>query len=68
MIRLIAPPLPAASRPSKTTTSRAPVDAHPLLQLHELGLQAQQLLLVELARHLRGVVVRHRRAAKPTPR
>ena len=32
---------------------------HPHLQLHELRLEAQQLLLVELARHLRGVVVRH---------
>ena len=39
--RLIAPPLPAASRPSKMTTSRGALGAHPLLQLDQLGLQPQ---------------------------
>ncbi len=39
---------------------------HPLLQLHELRLEALELALVELARDLRGVVVLH--AREPTPR
>ena len=65
VIRLIAPPLPAASRPSKTITSRSPVGAHPLLQLHELGLQPQQLRLVHLARDPRRLVVLHVRSLRP---
>ena len=57
MIRLIAPPLPAASRPSKITRTRLPLDAHPLLELDQLGLQAQELALVRLAGQLGGPVV-----------
>ena len=52
VIRLIAPPLPAASRPSKTITTRLP-RAHPFLELHELCLEPQQLGLVDGARHPR---------------
>jgi hypothetical protein len=58
MIRLIAPPLPAASRPSKMTTRRWPVGAHPLLHLDQLGLELGQLGLVQ-------VVVEHEDEVDP---
>ena len=45
--RLIVEPLPAASRPSKTTTTRSPSRADPLLHRDQLGLQAHQLGLVD---------------------
>ena len=57
MIRLIAPPLPAASRPSKTIDDPLALGAHPLLQLDQLALQPQQLGLVLLAREPRRLVV-----------
>ena len=53
-MRLMVPPLPAASRPSKMTATRSPACSDPLLQLHELDLQLVELGLVgvgvELAR------------------
>ena len=49
VMRLIVPPLPAASRPSKiTATSQAGV-LDPLLELDELDLQLDDLGLVGLA-------------------
>ena len=48
MIRLMVPPLPAASRPSKTTTTRWPLGLDPLLDLHQLGLEPEQLGLVDV--------------------
>ena len=48
-MRLITPPLPAASRPSKTTTTLASRVDHPVLQLDQLALQTEQLLEIELA-------------------
>ena len=53
MIRLIVPPLPAASRPSKTRR-RAGRGPHPLLDADELGLQANELGLVDVEVHLLG--------------
>ena len=49
--RLIVPPLPAASRPSKTTTCLAPVSMRPVLELQQLDLQQVLLDLVAVARH-----------------
>ena len=49
VIRLIVPPLPAVSRPSKTTQTFAPVRLDPLLQGDELALQPLQFGLVLLA-------------------
>ena len=40
MIRLIAPPLPAASRPSKITRRRAPVTRVHSCSFDQLGLQS----------------------------
>ena len=40
VMRLIVPPLPAVSRPSKTTTTLRPVVDDPLLEADELGLEA----------------------------
>ena len=54
--RLIVEPLPAASRPSKTTTTRS-LTADPLLHLDQLGLQAEQLGLVD--RLLEALLLRH---------
>ena len=48
--RLIVLPLPAASRPSKTHDEAAALGPHPLLDLDQLGLQPEQLPLVELLR------------------
>ena len=48
--RLIVLPLPAASRPSKTHDEALALGPHPLLHLDELGLQPEQLLLVQLLR------------------
>ena len=48
MIRLIVPPLPAVSRPSKIDGDPQAVGAHRLLQLHELLLHALELALVGL--------------------
>ena len=48
MIRRMDPPLPAASRPSKTTATRAPSALDPVLHLDQLGLQSLQLFLVHL--------------------
>ena len=49
VIRLITPPLPAASRPSKITTTRWPGLADVLLLDDELALQALELLVEGLA-------------------
>ena len=49
-MRLITPPLPAASRPSNTTTSLSFLGDDPVLQLDQLALQAQELGEVEPAR------------------
>ena len=55
MNRLIVPPLPAASRPSNSTTSRPPVLPDPVLQFQQLDLQEPLLHLVLVAVH-RSVV------------
>ena len=46
-MRLMTPPLPAASRPSKITTTLSFWCDDPVLQLDELALQPEQLLEVE---------------------
>ena len=46
VIRLIAPPLPAASRPSNRTATRRPSRLDPVLQLHQFEVQSGQLRLV----------------------
>ena len=62
-MRLITPPLPAASRPSKTSDHAGALALDPLGHLDELGLEPQQLLLVELAGQLRRLHGRaHHRA------
>ena len=66
MIRLIAPPLPAASRPSKSDQETLAARAHPLLHLDEFGLEPLQLRLVELARNLRRLVVLHEASVRRT--
>ena len=43
VMRLMMPPLPAASRPSNRTQIFAPVVLHPFLQLDQLHLQRLQL-------------------------
>ena len=43
-MRLMTPPLPAASRPSKRTTDLQPLQAHPLLHLEQLELQPRELV------------------------
>ena len=48
MIVLIAPPLPAASRPSKTHDDLQARVADPLLEPDELDLEPSELRLVEL--------------------
>ena len=48
VIRLIVPPLPAASRPSKRMTTRCPVARIHSCTLAELGLQSVELALVDL--------------------
>ena len=53
--RLIAPPLPAASRPSNNTTTRSPRLLHVALRLEQLDLEAFQLALVVLARRALAV-------------
>ena len=52
VIALIVPPLPAASRPSKTMITRKPACLDPILQLAKLRLELAQLLLVILALEL----------------
>ena len=47
-MRLMTPPLPAASRPSKMTTTLSLRVDDPVLQLHELALQPEQLPEIEL--------------------
>ena len=49
VMRLIAPPLPAASRPSKITTTLSFFCDDPVLQLDQFALQPEQLLEIELA-------------------
>ena len=51
MKRLMVPPLPAASRPSKRITHALPGLLDPGLQLQQFDLQLVLLLLVVLARH-----------------
>ena len=51
VMRLIVPPLPAASRPSKTTQILAPVAFTHVLELDQLHLQRLQLALEFLGRH-----------------
>ena len=51
MNRLIVPPLPAASRPSKRITSRSPGALDPVLQLQQLDLQQALLAVVLGAGH-----------------
>ncbi len=51
MKRLIVPPLPAASRPSKRITTRSPAALHPVLQLEQLDLQEALFPVVVGARH-----------------
>ena len=48
MKRLIVLPLPAASRPSKTSTIRLPGVLDPVLQLEQLDLQPPLLMVVLL--------------------
>ena len=63
VIRLITPPLPAVSRPSKSDHDLQALVDDPFLQPHELDLQAPQLLLVLLlGQHLR----RHLPSLAPT--
>ena len=50
MNRLIVPPLPAASRPSKSSTCLPPV-SWPVLELEQLDLQQVLLLFVDVAVH-----------------
>ena len=50
-------PLPEASRPSKSTTSRSPLAWMCGLQLEELELQFDEAALVDLALELFGVGV-----------
>src|SRR6516165_9861329 len=52
VIALMVPPLPAASRPSNRTMIRAPLLAHPLLQMTEVNLELPQLSFVNLPLHL----------------
>ena len=54
MIRLITPPLPAASRPSKMTSTLQAFVLDPVLHLDELDLEARQLLFVDLVFDLAG--------------
>ncbi len=49
VIRLMTPPLPAESRPSKITTTLSFCVLHPALQLDQFALQAEQLLEIEPA-------------------
>ena len=48
-MRLITPPLPAASRPSNSTTTLSFWCDHPVLQLDQLALQPEQLAEIALA-------------------
>ena len=51
MNRLMVPPLPAASRPSKSSTCLVPGLGGPVLELQQLDLEQVLLLVVLLARH-----------------
>ena len=52
----MVPPLPAVSRPSKISATRAPGVACPSLHAHELDLQREELAVIGLAPEVR----RHR--------
>ena len=56
--RLITPPLPAASRPSNSTTTLSFLVDHPVLQLDQLALQPQQLREIAVAVDARAGVGR----------
>ena len=56
MNRLIVPPLPAASRPSKMITRRSPGRLDPVLQLEQLDLQQALVVLVRRSRSMPLVV------------
>ena len=48
---LIVPPLPAASRPSNTMTTRSPLVVTHRLEMAKLDLQLAQLLFIGFALH-----------------
>jgi hypothetical protein len=54
VIRLITPPFPAVSRPSKTTMTRAPVAFTQVLETGKLDLELRELLLEFFALDLAG--------------
>ncbi len=60
VMRLMVPPLPAVSRPSKTMQTFAPVGLDPFLQGNQITVQDPHLALVLLSFHrgFRGAGVR----------